>query len=289
MRVRIDTTEARSILTRTSGYLKTVSSHSLQPYTGCSFGQSLCGVGCYVQHNVFVTKGEAWGGFLIAKLNAADLYAAHADRERRWAHARGNTFSVFMSSATDPFVPHEQRFGISEAVLHAMLANPPDALIIQTHTHLVERHRALLLQLNRRCSLRVHISVESDREKLDGLPAPASPVQARLRAALGFKKAGIRSVITVAPLLPVEQPRVFFQQIAECADAVVIDHFIEGDGSKGGARTFKTKLPKTIALIDKNALALNYRDAMVDVAKAVMPGRVGVGIDGFAGRLLEEP
>jgi len=44
-------TEARvsRILTRSSGFLRTVSSHSLQPYRGCTFGGTLCGVGCYVR------------------------------------------------------------------------------------------------------------------------------------------------------------------------------------------------------------------------------------------------
>ena len=32
--------EVGNVLTRTSGYLKTVTSHSLQPYRGCSFGNS---------------------------------------------------------------------------------------------------------------------------------------------------------------------------------------------------------------------------------------------------------
>ena len=286
MRVQFSTTRARSILTRSSGYLETVSSHSLQPYIGCSFGQSLCGVGCYVQHNVFVTKGRTWGGFLTGKLNAAELYAAHAEKERRWAHGRGSDFCVFMSSATDPFVPHEQRFRITEGLLKAMLLSPPDTLIVQTHTHLVERCRELMIQLNRRCSLRVHISIESDRDRIEGLPPPASSVAARLGAALALKREGIRSVITVAPLLPIVDPRSFFQRIKTCADAVVLDHFIGGDGSKGGTRTLKTKLPGIVGSIDKAALFLDYRDEMVEVAKEIMPGRVGVGIDGFAGRLL---
>ena len=93
-------------------------------------------------------------------------------------------------------------------------------------------------------------------------------------------------MITVAPLLPVAEPRPFFARIAECADAVVIDHFIEGDGSKGGARTLKTKLPDAIRKIDADVLSLDYRQRMVEIAKEIMPGRVGVGIDGFAGRFL---
>jgi hypothetical protein len=46
------------------GYLRTVTSHSLQPYRGCTFGNSLCGVGCYVQHNRHLLAGRQWVGFL---------------------------------------------------------------------------------------------------------------------------------------------------------------------------------------------------------------------------------
>ena len=289
MRVQVSTTEARSILTRTSGYLKTVSSHSLQPYRGCSFGQSLCGVGCYVQHNAFVTKGAPWGSFLVAKVNAASLYRAHNEKERDWAHRRGTSFSVFMSSSTDPFVPHEQRLGISRQVLEAMLDEPPDVLIVQTHTHRVEQCLGLLADLGRRCDLRVHVSIESDRDRLPGLPTPASPVAKRFDAARKLKQAGIRTVITVAPLLPIEDPPGFFSRIRENADAVVVDHFIGGDGSRNGSRTVKTALPKAMASVDNASLSIGYRERMVAVARKVMaPGRVGVGVEGFAGRFLAE-
>ena len=52
MRVTITKSRVRSILTRTSGYLKTVTSHSVQPYRGCTFGNSLCGVGCAKNHSL---------------------------------------------------------------------------------------------------------------------------------------------------------------------------------------------------------------------------------------------
>jgi DNA repair photolyase len=288
MSITVTTASVRSILTRSSGYLKTVSSHSLQPYRGCSFGNSLCGVGCYVRHNPFVTRGAEWGSFLEVRENAASAYLAQSDRERRWARKSREQFSVFMSSATDPFVPHEQRYGITRAVLRAMLENPPDALIIQTHTHLATRYVDIYRDLSRRCSLRIHISVESDRDRLPGLPPPASSVARRLQAAAMLQRAGIYVVVTVAPLLPIRDPNTFFDQIADCADAVVIDHFIAGDGSADGARTLRTALPGAMAAVDPTSLDLSYRDAMVAKAMERMPGRVGVGIDGFAGRMLSD-
>lgn len=284
MTIQVTAVRARSILTRTSGYLRGVASHSLQPYRGCTFGNSLCGVGCYVQHNAFLTRGAAWGSFLEARVNAAELYAAQHAKERAWAQRRGLNFDIFMSSSTDPFVPHERRFRVTERVLEAMLENPPDGLILQTHTHLVTRYLPLYRRLRARTALRVHISIESDRDRLPGLPPPASSVRRRLEAAKRLKQAGIPVFITVSPLLPVADPERFFARIAASADAVVLDHFIGGDGTHDGARTLRTRLPDAMRRVSAASTSLAYRDRMAAIACRHLPGRVGVGTDGFAAR-----
>jgi DNA repair photolyase len=279
-------TEVGRILTRAQGYLRTVSSHSLQPYRGCSFGRSLCGVGCYVQHNVWVTGGAPWGTFLQARVNAAEAYAAEYERERAWGRRTRGSFAIFMSSATDPFVPQEDRYGVTRRVLETMTVRPPDSLILQTHSHRVLGALDLCRRLAARCALRVHVSIESDRDRLPGLPPPASSVAERLQAAATLRAAGVFVVVTVSPLLPIADPPAFFARIAEAADAVVIDHFIGGDGTRSGSRTLRTALPAAMAAIDPTSVELDYRDRMVVVARAAMPGRVGVGTDGFAGRWL---
>jgi len=276
------------VLTRATGYLRDVCSHSLQPYRGCSFGRTLCGVGCYVQHSPWVTGGRPWGGFLEVRSNAAECYRAQAARERRWARARRGDFTIFLSSATDPFLPHEARFGITASLLAEMRAEPPDVLIVQTHTDAVMHHRDALVALAEGCALRVHLSIESDRDTLPGLPAPAARVAVRIEAASRLREAGLRVVATVAPLLPIEDPEAFFARLAGAFDAVVIDHFIGGDGSRDGARTRRTPLPEAMERVHPGASQLAYRDAMVAVAQRFLPGRVGVGADGFAGRFLPE-
>jgi hypothetical protein len=96
----------------------------------------------------------------------------------------------------------------------------------------------------------------------------------------------VRVVITVSPLLPIADPVAFFTRVAASADAVVIDHFIEGDGSADGSRTARTALPAAMAGIDPRSTTLGFRNEIVDIARRIMPGRVGVSIDGFAGRFL---
>ena len=279
-------TEIKNILTRTSGFLKTVTSHSLQPFAGCALGSSLCGVGCYVRHNRWLLRGRSWGGFVEVRTNAAESYRAGYERERRWARRSRGAFSIFLSSSTEPFQPLEFRHHATRGVLVAMLEQPPDALILQTHSHRVAEYLELYRELRERCALRVHVSIETDRERLPGLPRHASPVAERLAAARELRAAGIPVIITVAPLLPIADPDGFFAAIGRAADVVVIDHFIGGDGTPDGRRTRATALPAAMAQVDPSSLGLDYRDAMVRVARRHLPGRVGVGGDGFAGRYL---
>ncbi|MBX3441516.1 MAG: hypothetical protein KF774_03855 [Planctomyces sp.] len=280
----ITETTVGSILTRTGGYLQGVASHSLQPYRGCSFGAALCGAGCYVQHSRHILQGRAWGSFLEVRTNAAAAYAAQAARERRWCARRGQPFGVFCSSATDPFVPQEARYGITASLLAAMRDQPPDRLIVQTHSPLVTASANALVELARLCEVRVHVSIESDLDRLPGLPPPASSVERRIEACGRLRDRGLFTVATVAPLLPIADPERFFGRLAPSADAVVLDHFIGGDGSHTGGRTLRTPLPAAMAAIDPESVTIGYRDRMAAAARRIMPGRVGIGAAGFAGR-----
>lgn len=282
--MEITQTEIRNILTRTTGYLRTVTSHSLQPYRGCTFGKALCGVGCYVQHNGHVVRGRHWGQFLEVRTNAAESYLANAPRERRWAHTRQMPFSIFCSSATDPFLPQEERFGITSAVLLAMAQSPPDELVVQTHSDGIIRHLDSLKRLAACSKIRIHVSIETDRESIPGLPPHACSVANRLAACRALKLAGLFTVITVSPLLPIADPKQFFASAADSANAVVIDHYIEGDGSPDGARTRRTRLPQAIRQVDPRADSLKYRDEIVAIARRYFPKTTGVSINGFAGR-----
>jgi len=292
----ISETTIKNVLTRTNGFLRTVTSHSLQPYCGCTFGHSLCGVGCYVRHNGRLLKGRDWGSFLEVRTNAAQSYLDNYEAEAAWAGRRAaketnpvatdGLFSIFCSSSTDPFLPQEFRYGITRSILEAMLRRPPDRLIVQTHSHRVAEYAPLLREVAARCDLRVHVSIETDREKIPGLPPHSSSVQNRLDACRRLREAGLRTVVTVAPLLPIDDPEGFFARVAQVADAVVVDHFIGGDGSADGGRTLRTPLPAAMQQLAPESLDLAYRDRMVEVARRHLPGRVGVNVDGFAGRYL---
>jgi DNA repair photolyase len=168
-----------------------------------------------------------------------------------------------------------------------MLVEPPDRLVLQTHSHHVSRHIGLLREVAACCDVRVHVSIETDRDVVDGLPPHATPVAARIEACGDLRRAGLCTVVTVSPLLPFADPAGFFRRLSDVADAVVIDHFIQGDGTPDGSRTRRTLLPAAMANLDPESVTLDYRDRIVDVARREFRGRVGVNIDGFAGRYLD--
>ena len=284
--VQLTVTDVSQILTRTSGFLHDVCSHSLQPYRGCAFGNSLCGVGCYVQHNFYVTKGAAWGSFVEARVNAAEVYREQYEREKNWARKARGKFGIFLSSSTEPFQPMERSHRVTQKVLEVMVDRPPDFLILQTHSHHVADYVPLYQRLIQAMDLRVHISIESDRDQLPGLPKSASSVAKRMEAAATLKENGVPVIATVAPLLPISDPHEFFRKLSQVANAVVIDHYIGGDGSSNGARTMRTKLPAAMAAIESQSVEITYRELMIEVARKYFAGRIGVNIAGFAGRYL---
>lgn len=90
-------------------------------------------------------------------------------------------------------------------------------------------------------------------------------------------------MVTISPFHPIEQPDGLFREIDEVADAVVIDHFIEGDGTPNGSRTLRTLLPEAMYKVDAASIDLDHRDHIVAIARQIMPGRVGVSAGDFAG------
>jgi DNA repair photolyase len=280
--MKISDSQCKSILTRTSGYLDRVSSNSLNPYIGCGFGKSSCGIGCYVQFNTWITKGRPWGEFVEVKTNSPEVYKQTYSAEKKWAEKRSKLFSIFMSSSTDPWQPIEKKYRITRNILKAMLPAPPDELILQTHSILIDDDIDLISQLAQLCRLRVHFSIEGDSDNLPGLPYPPSSNKARIELLAKFSKAGIKSVACLSPLYPIADPHTFFSKLANSgATAAVIDHFIQGDGTRDGSRTFKTSLPSAMANLKPESIKLSYRDAIAKIARTYLP--VGISASGFAG------
>ena len=276
--------KVKTILTPTGGFLSAYS-HTLNPYQGCAFGRSFCGVACYAPEIRFAAGAPPWGSYLGAKVNAPEVYLQDYDRWRR----KAAPIVIFMSSVTDPYVPQERRYRITGKLLRAMIARPPDTLVVQTHTPNPLWDLDTLAELAARTRLVVQVSVESDREAIPGFPPHAYSVAARLDALARLRGRGVTTVGVVSPLMPLADPEAFAARLGSAADSVILDHYLVGDGSPNGARTRRRKahvddtVPNLLVAAGfQEWTRLEKFHEIVDRFSAVLgPDRVGVSADGF--------
>ncbi|QGQ95924.1 radical SAM protein [Paenibacillus psychroresistens] len=214
----------KTLLNKGTGFLSGYS-HSLNPYTGCSFGCSYC----YVRQMPVSTFRDAkWGTWVDVKKGAAEIF----QKELRRAKTKGSV-TIFMSSSTDPYQPIEHKEQITRSLLEIMAADSPDFLFVQTRSPLVRRDIDLLLRLGDR--VRVSMTVETDREDIRkhfSLDAP--PINARLKTLQLLAEAGVPTQATIAPMLPSSER--FAETLRSIVSRVCLDDYYMGDGS-GGRRT----------------------------------------------------
>jgi DNA repair photolyase len=273
----------QSILSPTRGFLGSGYTHSLNPYSGCAFAGSVCGLFCYAQHEGNITKGRPWRLY-GAKKNAAAAYRVDYDRLKKPRRGEPKPLKIFMSSVTDPYVPQEKSQGITCSVLMEMLERPPDVLVIQTHATLVERDIDIIETLSKRCRLWLSVTVETDMDELPReFPRHASLPSRRLETLLLFRRRGIVTQATVSPLLPLADPVGFARGLDRACDRVILDHYLIGDGSKNGLRTKRTGFGELLVAAGfaewtRLEKLWEVRDAMVSVLGR---DRVLVSCEGF--------
>lgn len=271
-----------TILTPTGGFLATGYTHTINAYQGCAFAGALCGLYCYAQHNRWITKGRPWGLY-AAKRRVVEAYRRDHDRIRQPGRGEPGPLRIYMSSSTDPYIPQEKTLRLTCALLEAMIDRPPDVLVIQSHHTLIERDIDLIADLSTRGEVWVSLTVETDMERIPGLPPHASPPARRLAVLEMFRARGIPTQATISPLLPLANPPAFAHRLDAACDRVILDHYLIGDGSPGGWRTRKTGFPERLAaagLGEWNELA-KLQEVRALLTRLLGAGRVLVGCEGF--------
>jgi hypothetical protein len=146
---------------------------------------------------------------------------------------------VYMASSTDPYVPQEKKLGLTRSILEEMQIRPPDVLVIQTHSTLINRDLDLIQSLSKLCELWVSITCETDMDPVPGFPPHASRPAKRLETLRRFRENGVPTQATISPLMPLANPETFASALDASCDRVTIDHYLLGDGTHG-ARTKRT-------------------------------------------------
>ena len=236
----------KTILTeQKTGFLEQGYTHTLNPYSGCSFAGTLCGAYCYAQHNTFApNRNKRKWRFYGAKKNAVSAYIEQYQSLK--SPTKNKPLKIYMASATDPYVPQEKTTQITRGLLTTMLDYPPDLLVLQTRNPLVLRDMDIIKPLAEKTTVWLSITVETDKEQIEGLPRHSFPPKQRLETAHTFKEQGVPVQITVSPLMPLDNLEQFTQDVGNSSHRVILDHYLLGDGSHG-LRTKRTNIPSILA------------------------------------------
>ena len=231
-----DTTRA---LTPTGGFLSGFG-FSLNPYIGCAFGDSGGCPFCYVRAlPVARASGGAWGSWVIAKRNLCERLEQELEGLARTGKLDNTT--IFMSSATDPYQGWERRMRLTRGALELFCRFRPRRVLLQTRSPMVERDIDVLRCLGEHVI--VSITLETDDDEVRRRLTPTSPsVGRRLQTACRLRAAGIFVQLAIAPMMP-NDPERFAELAAASADRVVIDTYLDGDGS-GGRRSRALGIPQ---------------------------------------------
>jgi DNA repair photolyase len=206
-----------SILTKSSGYIG-MFDYTLNPYSGCTFGCTYCYAAFFARTE---TLKQEWGQWVQVKENALDLL-----KKRRKRPLTGQT--IYMSTVTDPYQPIEKELQLTRSILEELAMYHQPRLVIQTRSPLVTRDIDVLARFEQ---VQINMTVTTDDDAVRRVFEPMCPSNARrLEAVQRLHEAGLRTCITMTPLLPVRDPQQFAEQVrATGADRLVVQHFHDSD------------------------------------------------------------
>jgi len=186
---------ARDVLNRTESP-RLPFDWTINPYRGCELGCAYC----YARSThrfLDLDDPESFETRIFVKRRAAQSLR----RQLRRHDLRGQT--IALGTATDPYQPAERHYGVTRSLLEVFRDAEGLTLAITTKSPLVLRDLDLLVELDRRHAVEVHVTLTSVDAQLSrrmerGAPTPA----ARLRALAELAEAGLATRVNCMPVLP---------------------------------------------------------------------------------------
>lgn len=173
--------QTRSILSKSN---LPVCEYSVNPYVGCTHGCKYC-YASFMKR--FTGHTEPWGTFLDVK------NWPETQKPQKYAGKE-----LFIGSVTDPYLPQEEIFGRTKALLE-QLQGSGAKISIATRSDLVLRDLDLIKSFpDARVSWSVNTLDEDFRRDMDN----AAPIERRLAAMEAFHCAGVRTTCFISPIFP---------------------------------------------------------------------------------------
>jgi DNA repair photolyase len=175
---------------------------TINPYRGCEFACKYC----YARytHEFMELDGLAFEKKIFVKKDAAVLLTREIATKYSFASGRdGVPEHICVGTATDPYQPAENEYGITRACLEELARFDGLSVSIITKSNLITRDIDVLQQIAKRSRLYVDITVTTLRPRLARLLEPRAPrPDLRLAAIRKLRDAGISVGAQASPLLP---------------------------------------------------------------------------------------
>ncbi len=169
--------------------------HSVNPYRGCAHACAYCYARPYHEYLGF-GAGTDFETRIVAKVNAPELLAGELAKPA-WRHE-----PLAFSGVTDCYQPVERALGLTRRCLAACLRFRTPVGIV-TKSALVLRDLDLLTALAQGPGANVVLSIPfPDAEEARVIEPFASPPEARFRALEKLAAAGVRTGISISPVVP---------------------------------------------------------------------------------------
>jgi DNA repair photolyase len=213
--VEFKSLQVRSLLNKSVSKRRLSLAYSINPYRGCEFGCKYC----YARYtHEFMapkppaleqeeTTGSATGGLdfrdpmafermIFLKQNAAWLLEQELKKI-------DPAQEIALGTATDPYQPIERRARITRSLLEVFARKSGYRLGIVTKSRLIEQDIDLLVEIARRNTLVVHVTITTPDAALARLLEPRAPrPDLRFQAVKRMREAGLIAGIFGSPLLP---------------------------------------------------------------------------------------
>jgi DNA repair photolyase len=160
----------------------------INPYTGCQHNCSYC----YARFmKRFSGHSEPWGQFVDVKIKAPDLLRLEMTKKKLGR--------VWISGVCDPYQPLEAKYKLTRQCLEILSQNNWP-VTVQTRSPLVLRDIDILKKGR---DFEVGLSITTADDSIRKLFEPnAPPIKDRVRALDELHRAGIRTYVMIAPMLP---------------------------------------------------------------------------------------
>jgi DNA repair photolyase len=169
---------------------------TINPYRGCEFGCTYC-YARYTHEFMGMDDSRLFETRIFAKQGAAEAL------ERDLPPGKIPDGAIAIGTVTDPYQPVERKLKVTRSILEVLARREGLTLSITTKGALITRDIDLLLEIARRNTLTINITITTLSRKLSRMLEGRAPRPAkRLEALRSLTSAGLRAGVFIMPVIP---------------------------------------------------------------------------------------